>query len=208
MHYDLTHLNQSHQNVWGPIQDDEALFLYSIIRGMRIERILEIGGLSGYSGLNFLQAVKYTDKGIVYTCDINQVPKLAKNHKVIIKNALNITLDDLDNLPIELIFFDCHDMVQMYIFHHLVKNGLITDKTVLALHDTNLHYSPYNRWGPFIEKENGYAHQTVERNMVNIFKDLGYDIFSISTDQTKHSNEFPIRHGISVCQKFKYLEYK
>ena len=57
VNYNFTHLTQNYQqNVWGPIQDDEALFLYSIIRGSRLTRILEIGGLHGYSGLNFLKA--------------------------------------------------------------------------------------------------------------------------------------------------------
>ena len=206
VNYDLTHLSQNEdQNVWGPIQDDEALFLYSIIRGSKLERILEIGGLSGYSGKNFLQALSFSKDGILYTCDINPVPVLADNHKVIIKNGLHLTPHDIDNKPLDLIFFDCHDMIQMDIYNLFVKNNIINDNTILALHDTNLHYHPYQRWGHYIEKDKGYAHQPVERDMVNIFKNLGYDIFSISTDQTKHSDKFPIRHGVSICKKFKML---
>ena len=87
--YNLEHLTQNDsQNVLGPIQDDEALFLYSIIRGNRLSRILEIGGLAGYSAKNFLQALSLGKNGILYTCDLNPVPVLAENHKVIIKNAL------------------------------------------------------------------------------------------------------------------------
>ena len=206
VNYDLSHLTQNeNQYVWGPIQDDEALFLYSIIRGCRLQRILEIGGLEGYSAKNFLQALSFDKDGILYTCDINPVPILAHNHKVIIKNGLHLTLDDVDNKPIELIFFDCHDMIQMDIYDLFVKNNIINDKTILALHDTNLHYEPYQKWGPYIEKDDGYAHQPVERNMVNIFKNLGYDIFSISTDKSKHSEKFPVRHGLTVCKKFKVL---
>ena len=42
----------------GPLcaQDDEALLLYAITRGMRCRTVVEIGGLSGYSGRNFLAA--------------------------------------------------------------------------------------------------------------------------------------------------------
>ena len=184
----------------GPIQDDEALFLYSIIRGCRLKRILQIGGLSGYSAKNFLEALSFSKDGILYTCDINPVPILAKNHKVIIKNALDLTLDELDNNSLDLIFFDCHDMIQMDIYYKFVNNNIINDNTILALHDTNLHYLPYQHGGEYIETENGYAHQPVERNMVNLFKELGYDIFSISTDETKHSPEFPVRHGITICK--------
>jgi len=206
VNYDLTHLTQpDNQQVLGPIQDDEALFLYSIIRGCRLNRILEIGGLNGYSGKNFLQALSFSTDGILYTCDINPVPILSDNHKVIIKNALDLTIDELDNKPLDLIFFDCHDMIQMDIYYNFLKNNIINDNTILALHDTNLHYPPFQVWGPYIEKDKGYAHQPVERNMVNIFKSLGYDIFGISTDHTKHSPDFPFRHGITVCKKFKVL---
>ena len=204
--YNLDHLIQpENQNVSGPIQDDEALFLYSIIRGCRLQRILEIGGLSGYSAKNFLEALQFNKNGIVYTCDLNPVPVLAENHKVIIKNALNLTIDEIDNAPLDLLFFDCHDMIQMDIYYKFVSQGIINDNTILALHDTNLHYPPYQHCGVYIQQENGFAHQPVERHMVNIFKQLGYDIFSISTDHTKHSPDFPVRHGITVCKKFKIL---
>jgi len=206
VNYNLSHLSQpEHQNVSGPIQDDEALFLYSIIRGCRLQRILEIGGLNGYSATNFLQALSFGTDGILYTCDLHPVPVLAENHKVIIKNALDLTIDELDNKPLDLVFFDCHDMIQMDIYYKFVNNNIINDNTILALHDTNIHYPPYQHCGVYIEQEKGYAHQPVERNMVNIFKQLGYDIFGIMTDSTKHNDDFPVRHGITVCKKFKVL---
>lgn len=206
VNYDLSHLTQeSTQNVWGPIQDDEALFLYSIIRGSRISKILEIGGLSGYSARNFLQAMTLSKNPVLYTCDLNPVPKLADNHKTIIKNAMELTREDLDNQQLEMVFFDCHDYVQLDIFFRLKDQNIIGEDTILALHDTNLHYEPYNRIGKYVEKEGGYAHQEVERSMTNIFKNLGYDVFSIKTTKDKHDDEFPIRHGITVCRKFKKL---
>lgn len=210
--YELDHLIQDQsQIVFGPIQDDEALFLYSIIRGCRLSRILEIGGLSGYSAKNFLQALKYNENSdnILYTCDLNHVPVLAKNHKVIIKNALLLTEEDLDNKPIELLFFDCHDMVQMDIYNSFLKSGIINDDTIIALHDTNLHYSPHINLDicayTYVKEEDGYCHQPVERDMVNIFKSLGYDIFAISTNKSKHDADFPLRHGVTICRKFKTL---
>jgi predicted O-methyltransferase YrrM len=204
--YNLSHLTQKEdQNVSGPIQDDEALFLYSIIKGMRLNRILEIGGLSGYSAKNFLAAMDKVD-GVLYTVDINPVPKLQNNHIVITKNAFNLTSDDVHSKPIDLIFFDCHDMVQMDIYHKFVKEGIINDSTILSLHDTNLHYAPYQHCGKFVEKENGYAHQPVERKMTNLFKELGYDIFNLHTTQDKHNKDFPVRHGLTVCRKFVSLK--
>lgn len=204
--YDLSHLTQEpEQNVWGPIQDDEALFLYSIIRCSRLSRILEIGGLNGYSARNFLQAMDLSKNPVLYTCDLTPVPKLADNHKIIVKNALHLTKEDLDNTELDMIFFDCHDYVQIDIFFKLKEQNLIGENTIIALHDTNLHYSPYNKWGKYIPKEDGYAHQEVERFMVNMFKNQGYDTFSLHTTKDKHNDEFPIRHGITVCRKFKKL---
>lgn len=208
--YDLSHLTQStKQDVLGPIQDDEALFLYSIIRGMRLKRILEIGGLNGYSALNFLRAVDHTesDTTTVYTVDFINVPKQAENHKVIAKNAVHLTLEDVDNKPIDMIFFDCHDAIQIQIYKKLLDAGIITEETIIALHDTCLHYEPYNPTNSkmYIKEEEGYVHQEIERLMVNFFKELGYDIFNLHTTKDKHSDDFPFRHGVTVCKKFKVL---
>jgi predicted O-methyltransferase YrrM len=72
--YDLSHLTQPQkQNVVGPIQDDEALFLYSLIRTMRLKRILEIGGDVGYSATNFLKAIG--GNGIVYIVEAHSLPR-------------------------------------------------------------------------------------------------------------------------------------
>lgn len=211
VNYNLTHLRQpAHQYVMGPIQDDEALFLYSVIRCSRLKRILEIGGLLGYSATNFVAAV-WPLNGIVYTVDVNPVKPVHKTtHKTIQKNALDLTPSDVDNNPMDMVFFDCHDMVQMECFHNYVKEGIISDSTILALHDTNLHY-PSDGYDPtrsnetYVESEGGYVHQPVEREMVNIFKSLGYDCISLHTDQSKHNKSFPFRHGITICKKFKPL---
>jgi predicted O-methyltransferase YrrM len=56
----LIHLTQDvNQQVGGPIQDDEALMLFAVVRGCRFKRILEIGGLFGYSAKNFCEAVYF-----------------------------------------------------------------------------------------------------------------------------------------------------
>ena len=205
--YNLSHLTQDiTQDVWGPIQDDEALFLYGLIRIVRIKRILEIGGLNGYSALNFLKALDHSQDSIMYTCDLNPVPKLSDNHKILIKDGKDLSREDLDNKKIDMIFFDCHDLIQMEIYNNLLKNELIDENEIyICLHDTNLHYEPYARQGPYIESEGGFAHQTVERIMVNLFKNLGYDILHCSTKREQHHDEFPFRHGLTICKKFHTL---
>lgn len=45
MNYDLSHLTQSkEQDVWGSVQDDEALLLFATIKVMKINTVFEIGG--------------------------------------------------------------------------------------------------------------------------------------------------------------------
>jgi hypothetical protein len=198
--YQLDHLTQPPtQEVMGPIQDDEALVLFALIKCMRLWRVFEIGGLGGYSARNFLRAVG--PQGTVYTVDLNPVPSQGPNHKCIQKNALDITFEDLDNAPLDLVFFDCHDMVQMDVFARLKDKGLINDSTVLALHDTNLHYQQFCNWAP--PCDDGWAHQPVEREMVNQFKEAwGYDVFCYHTEARHHDLSLPFRHGLTVCKKF------
>ncbi len=207
--YELSHLTQADaQRVLGPIQDDEALFLFALIRGNRMRRVLELGGLSGYSANNFLAALDYPDEGasVLYTVDLNPVPVLAPNHVVLMKNALDLESTDVGSHPLDLVFFDCHDMVQMQVFERFLEQGLITDETVLALHDTNLHYAPFQVWGHFVAGEGGFAHQPVEREMVNLLRARGYDCFSIRTTKERHSEAFPFRHGLTVCQRFRHMK--
>lgn len=207
--YDLTHLIQRDtQDVLGPIQDDEALFLYSIIRGMRLERVLELGGgMEGYSGLNFCRAVGPLGK--VYTVDIIQTPQQGHNHKVIHKNAMELTADDVDAAPLDLVFFDCHDRhAQLECFSMLLHCKLITDDTLLALHDTNVHYYPTTPACYLLPQDadgGSWVHQPVERSMVNDFADMGYHVFNLHPQRRAQSITFPFRHGVTLCQKYRRL---
>ncbi len=202
--YDLSHLEQyEDQYVIGPIQDDEALFLYSIIRGMRIERILELGGHEGYSAKNFLKAMG--PSGILYTCDIHEVPSQGENHRILIKDCKELNSLDFEGEALEMIFFDCHEYeAQMTCFERLRTQGLVEDHTIIALHDTNLHPEKHVDWAYPVE--GGYIHQAVERRMVNDFLEQGYHPFMLHTLNKKHNESFPFRHGITVMQKINKLK--
>ncbi|MBV9653000.1 MAG: hypothetical protein JOZ42_00405 [Acetobacteraceae bacterium] len=202
--YPLDHLTQPDpQVVGGPIQDDEALFLFAIIRGMRLRRILEVGGLHGYSATNFLRAVG--PEGIVYTIDIEPVPPQAPNHRTIRKDVALVTADDLGSAPLDLLFFDAHSYVgQTDLLHRLTRGGVVTDATVIALHDTNLHPSQFAPWAYPVE--DGWVHQDAERRMVNDLRRMGYDAFCLHTRPERHDESLPFRHGITVLQKQKTLQ--
>ncbi len=198
--YDLSHLTQFRdQHVIGPIQDDEALFLYALIKGMKISTVLELGGLEGYSAKNFLNAIG--SAGVLFTCDTNPVASQAPNHRIITKDCATIDLDDLDQMRVELVFFDCHEYgAQMSCYHSLRQLDLIDDRTILALHDTNTHPCRHVDWAYPVEA--GYIHQATERRMVNAFVELGYHAFCLHTSSEKHSPAFPFRHGLTLMQKW------
>lgn len=208
--YNLTHLNANNQEVCGPIQDDEALFLYALVRGMRMERILEIGGLGGYSARNFLAAMAESYNPKMITVDLQPVPSQAANHVVITKDATLLQPSDLDGKPLDLVFFDCHEYdVQMATYERLLSQGLITDATVIALHDTHvwprsaLQYCGVGT----IHTSEGYIHQLAERRMVNKFKELGYDVLTLHTPHSRLLGPgLRMRHGVTVCTRFHSLK--
>lgn len=201
--YDLSHLTQpDDQLVFGPVQDDEALLLFAMVRVMRLYRILEIGGLGGYSARNFLRAVG--ERGKVYTVDINPVASLAPNHVTLQKSCAGVTAADLDGEPLDLVFFDCHVYdAQMELFAGLRTAGTITDNTVIALHDTGLHPRPTS--GTAYDVPGGWVHLWQERRMVNELHATGYDAVSLHMTSDRSSPEMPLRHGLTVMQKFRPL---
>jgi hypothetical protein len=88
--YHMRHLGRQPRDglISGPIQDEEALLLYALVRTAGVRRILEIGGLGGFSARNWLSAIKCA-KGIkaVYTVDIHEVPTIGVNHFAVKKDA-------------------------------------------------------------------------------------------------------------------------
>jgi hypothetical protein len=110
--------------------------------------------------------------GEVYSVDLNEVPKLATKHVTIRGDAARLTAADIGEKPLDLVFFDCHAYeTQMETWRRLSHLGIITDKTALALHDTNLH--PKNFSEPSYAVEDGRRHIETEAKMVNEFKRVG-----------------------------------
>ena len=200
--YALDHLVQDEaQEVLGPIQDDEALLLYSVIRAMRLRCIVEIGGLGGYSARNFCRAVSRYGK--VVTIDINEVPRVAPNHLVIKKDCRDISERDLRE-RVDMIFFDAHVYdEQIEFFNRLQALGLVADNVVIALHDTGLHPKKVVDWAYWISEEGGWCHQPVERRMVGYFKSIGFDAICFHTQLDEVSIKF--RHGVTLMKRFKPL---
>ena len=210
--YNLQHLTQpDDQNKPGPIQDDEALLLFALIRVTRIKRVLEFGGVPGYSARNFCEALN--SEGMVYTVDWGKdgpVAKQGNNHTIIYKNAGDITPEEIGE-PVDLVFFDCHAYeASLRAFQNLKRAGIITDKTIFAFHDTNLLPHEMALGYPDIsyEVKDGWVFCPPERKLVNDFKEMGYDILNLGTKAEVHNSSFPYRCGLSIARKFTKLELK
>jgi len=207
VNYSLSHLTQEPtQEVGGPIQDDEALLLFSIIKTCRVNKILEVGGLEGYSAKNFLAAIE--DSGFLITIDLKPVERLSQNHIILSKDVNYVVPEDI-NSSLDLVFFDAHDYEsQMSFFDRMCNSNIITDETIIAFHDTNLHPQPFAPWSYFVSSrdEAGWVHQNCERMMVNTLAyQYGYHAISFHTKMNQHNQSLPFRHGITIAKKFKAL---
>lgn len=72
--------------VAGPIQDDEALLLFALARVMGVKRVLELGGLSGHSALNFLRAMRCVQDRSMYSVDVRPVKSQGPRHFTITRS--------------------------------------------------------------------------------------------------------------------------
>lgn len=214
--YELSHLVQPpSQYVGGPVQDDEALLLFAVVRGMRMRAVLEVGGLSGYSALNFTRALPPGEGGFVATVDINPVRKTAHNHESICKPAGEVAANDLQplfdkySLPprFDLIFFDAHVYEQQtQLFATLRQAGMADDKTIIALHDTCPHPKAFHTAGKPVQLPDGgegFVNYPQEIQMVGDFKAEGYHAFQLHPRRDTMNGEFQFRHGITLMQMHK-----
>lgn len=208
--YDLAHLVQPpHQRVAGPVQDDEALLLYALVRVMRVRRVLEVGGLNGYSARNFLAALADETDAAVYTVDLQPVPRLAPNHHVITQDCATLQPAQLHGRPFELVFFDAHVAEpQLALLDRLQAAGLLREDSVLALHDTNLHPAQTAPWAYPVQREGeteGWVHQAAERQMVNTLHERGWEALNLHLPLSRGDQRLRIRHGLTLMQRFRPL---
>ncbi|CAL1128380.1 unnamed protein product [Cladocopium goreaui] len=139
-HYDLTHLHRDNQPRLGPVQDDEALLLYGIVRTVRPRTIVEFGTSHGFSALNWLHAIADDPDARVYSYDILPYPAA---------QALEADFEaaDVENRLVELAFFDAGHLVEPLGCGAGDGWGLgglrllpsLTMNAIIAVHDTGLH---------------------------------------------------------------------
>lgn len=199
MNYDLSHLTQpDDQAVMGPIQDDEALLLYSICRVCCYSRVIEFGGLEGYSAMNFLKGME-PQNGVVYSVDHCEIGTMGDRHVHVHKDAGSVCAEDFENKPVDLVFFDCHDYgQQMLALDNLRRSGVITVHTLLVLHDTGIHSDKFVGHAVPCPTRSGWVHQQDERLMVRDLLSQGYSAISFGCSNPTPPIQY--RHGLTFMR--------
>ncbi len=201
--YDLKHLTQTTHLVVGPVQDDEALFLFGLVKTVRPKTVIEFGYYQGYSSYNFLKALDEDAK--LYSYDINpKTPHNDKRFKFHQKSQTDFIFSDVDNRKIDLVFFDSvHYMKLNTITYEKLKNYLAPN-AIIVIHDTGLHFidrfNEQKKHGKCtscdFENHCGYAHQPGERKFVNWMLSTYPDWSVIEL----HSFSI-MRHGLTILQR-------
>lgn len=139
---DLAHLPFLEELAFGPVQRDEALLLFGLVRVVRPAVVLEIGFFHGDSTFNFLRAMDADAR--LYSFDVDPAcaarardrfgddPRF--HFRLRSQDAIEAT--DLDGRRADFVFLDAsHDLrLNQATFGRLLD--LMADRAVLAVHDT------------------------------------------------------------------------
>jgi len=204
--YYLKHLRRFSDYVVGPIQRDEALFLYALVKMVDPKTIVEFGFYKGASATNFLKAMSSDAR--LYSYDISNASmrfagKIRDSRfRFILKSLTAFVPSDTDNRPIDLAFFDAsHDFDLNVAAFEKVK-GCLNERGLVVVHDTGAHYVDSNRCqtptGYFLggQPDAGYIHQPNERKFVNYIRKSDQNFEQIHLHCTTK-----FRHGLTVLQR-------
>jgi predicted O-methyltransferase YrrM len=196
--YDLKHLNQDPNTaVFGPLQDDESLLLFGILKTTRPSIVLEFGSNNGHSSFNLLKALDNDAK--LYSYDIQMFNSKSQNDprfKFYQKSHSDFIVSDLiDNRKIDFVLIDYSNFETMKIgfnkiINHMSPNGII------AVHNTGLHFNEADKCSCDFDNFCGGLHQIETRLFVNW-------ILENQTEwQTINLHSFKIwRHGLTLFQR-------
>jgi predicted O-methyltransferase YrrM len=209
---DLAHIGFYDEATVGPLQRDEALLLFGLVRVMRPLTVVEIGFYRGHSAYNFLAALD--DEARLYTfdldpgCDAIAERRFGDEPQVVYRRRAQqeLTAEDVDGRPVDLVFIDgAHDLaLNQETFGRLLE--MMTPRAVVAVHDTGTvprrlmpswfaEAVPAGRW-----VGDAYEHQADERAFVNWLREAHPAFAQIHL----HSERTP-RSGLTLLQRSQPL---
>jgi predicted O-methyltransferase YrrM len=206
--FDLSHLPTYDENVIGPIQRDEAVLLFGLIRVLRPLTVVEFGFQVGQSAFNFLRALD--GEARLYSFDIKPAClKVAERRfgrdprfRLVLKSHEKIEPKDVDGRAVDFVFIDgSHDAgLNRITFERMLP--MLSPTALIAVHDTGtVPRELFPSWHWLLDTEQNwvgdrYEGQPGEREFVNWLLDEHpeFSQLHLHSDRT-------LRHGLTLLQR-------
>jgi predicted O-methyltransferase YrrM len=216
---DTTHLHAFREGpgVFGPIQREEALLLFALVRAVRPRTVLELGFGRGRSAYNFLRALDADAR--LYTFDVSdEAARMAaqlfghdERLRFRRKSQAEFEPADVDGRSVDLVLLDAsHDLALNRETLRRVLPILAPD-AILAVHDTGtMHRSALTPrqqvkadtiWRAQWVVPDVFEHQPGERATVNWLRDEHPEFAQIHV----HTHRV-LRWGLTLLQRSERLE--
>lgn len=212
--FNLEHLAFYREEVLGPVQRDEALFLFSVLQLVKPRLVVEFGFLHGMSAFNFLRALTKDAQLFSYEIDPTAILRAQSEFprdprfQLVQKSQQEFHPADIGFQSIDFLFFDgTHECkVNSDTFRSVLPS--LAPQAIVAVHDTGLWSLPAAPVLPasWATQDGGwlsadlFAHQAGERKFVNHILET-YPEFSL----IHFHSERVFRNGLTLIQKKKSL---
>jgi hypothetical protein len=212
----LSHLlSYCDENAIGPLQRDEAIALFGIVKTLRPETVVEFGFFHGHSAFNFLQALPQDARLFSYDIDAESARRARdefgfdSRFTFLEKSQTDFDPRDIGGRRMDFVFFDAaHELeLNTSTFGKILPH--LADDAVIAIHDTGLWHRSgltplHERFisempGEWVD-ETHYAHQPGERAFVDWITATHPEFAAIHFHSTR-----TLRHGFSLLQRQRRL---
>lgn len=200
----------------GPLQRDEALALFGIVRALRPLTVVEFGFFHGHSAFNFLCAL--SEDARLYSYDVDdESAKRARSEMgfdprltFIHKSQTDFSPDDIHRLKIDFVFFDAAHLLRLNTETFSKTLPHLSPSAIVAVHDTGLwdkrylkevHHDHIKANGSTWITPDLCAHQPEEREFVDWILNMHPQFGAIHFHSTN-----TLRHGFSLIQRQCRLE--
>lgn len=195
----------------GPLQRDEAMAFFGIIKTLRPKTVVEFGFFHGHSAFNFLCAL--SPDAHLYSYDVDDESAYRATTEMsyesrltfIHKSQTNFTPSDIDNRIIDFVFFDAAHLLHLNTetFNKILPS--LSPTAIIAIHDTGLwekkyltdqHHTHINAANSKWLTDDLCAHQPEERDFVEwiIANHPQFGAIHLHSTNT-------LRHGFSLIQR-------
>jgi predicted O-methyltransferase YrrM len=139
---DISHLTFFDEVADGPVQREEALFLYALLRVVRPRTAVETGFFKGRSALNFLCALDADARLYSFHIDENCAERARElfgqdpRFTFRIRSQTELTRDDIDGREADFVFLDASHDFDLNRATFLQLLPLMASNAIPAVHDT------------------------------------------------------------------------